>query len=98
MLNLGDKPDGIASQRVKHQETGNIGIVVGFGKRIINNKCLPTTKVKIVDSESERKTIVRDLDTKWMLFPQDFKAIYPEPLNKYRVHKFNDRKVRVKTA
>ncbi|MEM8830037.1 MAG: hypothetical protein AAGE96_11870 [Cyanobacteria bacterium P01_G01_bin.19] len=90
MLNLGDC--------VKHQATGNIGIVVGFGKRIVNNKCLPTTKVKIISPKSNRKTTVKDLDTQWLPCPQDFRVIHPTNSSKKRVFRPVAEKVRVKTA
>ena len=90
MLNLGD--------RVKHQNTGNIGIVVGFGKRIVNNKCLPTTKVKLIGSESQPKVTIKDLDINWLPWPEDFRVIHPDPLNKYRIFRPNVTQVRAKTA
>lgn len=86
MLNLGD--------RVKHQETGKTGIVVGFGKRIVNNKCLPTAKVETTDPKSNKKAIVKDLDTKWLPCPKDFKVMHPDPLNKYRIFKPTGERVR----
>ena len=90
MLNLGD--------RVKHQVTGNIGIVVGLGKRIVNNKCLPTAKVKIVSPQSNRKTTVKDLNTKWRPCPQDLRTIYPNPLHKNVVLKPAAKQIFLKTA
>lgn len=90
MLNLGD--------RVKHQETGNVGIVVGFGKRVVNNKCLSTAKVKIIDSKSHRKNTVNDLDTKWLPCPQDFRTVSPNSPSKNRILKPVVKQIRAKTA
>ena len=44
--------------RVKQQDTGNIGIVVGYGHRIVNNKCLTTIRVKLERSTSIKETMV----------------------------------------
>ena len=41
MFNLGDKPSGMASQRVKHLETDSIGIVIGFGLSLPKSFCAP---------------------------------------------------------
>ena len=91
MLNLGD--------RVKHQDTGNVGIVVGFGKRIVNHECLPTTKVKLISPESNKPIVtIKDLDINWLPCPEDFRVIYPDPLNKYRTFRPNLTQVRAKTA
>ena len=90
MLNLG--------ARVKHQETGNIGIVIGFGKRIVNNKCLSTAKVKIISPKSSNKNTVNDLDAKWLPCPQDFRVIYPNSPNKNRLFRPVVKQVRAKTA
>ena len=65
----------MASQRVKHLETNSI--VIGFGKRIVNNKCLPTVKVKIISSEPVKKTTFKDLQTQWLPCPEDHRVIYP---------------------
>ncbi|MEM8830041.1 MAG: hypothetical protein AAGE96_11890 [Cyanobacteria bacterium P01_G01_bin.19] len=77
MFSLGDKPSGMASQRVKHIETDNIGIVIGFGKRIVNNKCLSAVKVKTISSESNKKITVKDLQTQWLPCSEDYKVIHP---------------------
>ena len=69
MFSLGD--------RVKHIETDNIGIVIGFGKRIVNNKCLSAVKVKITSPESSKKITVNDLQTQWLPCSEHYKAIHP---------------------
>ena len=76
MFNLGD--------RVKHLDTGNIGIVVGFGKRIVDRKCLEIAKVKLVQGTTLNKgTTVRDLYSKWLLCPEDYRVLVPNPLGKH---------------
>lgn len=57
--------------RVKHQETGDIGTVVGFGRRIVNNKCLRTIKVKIISPTLSEKRIVEGIDYKWLPCPKE---------------------------
>ena len=79
MFNLGD--------RVKHLDTGNIGIVVGSGKRIVDRKCLTTVKVKIVSPNLSNKLTIKDLDSKWFLFPEDYRTLYPNPLSRHLVVK-----------
>ena len=74
ILNLGD--------RVKHLDTGEIGIVVGYGKRIVNNKCLATVKVKLVNSTARKKATIKDLDSKWFPCPEDYRTLHPNPLAK----------------
>lgn len=59
MFNIGD--------RVQHQDTGSIGIVAGYGHRIVNNKCLTTIKVKLERSKSIKETVVIEPDSKWLL-------------------------------
>ena len=79
MLNLGD--------RVKHLDTGEIGIVIGYGKSIINNKCLATAKVKLVNSTVRKKTTVKDIDSKWFSCPEDYRISYPNPLARHLIVK-----------
>ena len=69
MFHLGD--------RVKHLDTDSIGIVIGFGKRIVNNKCLPTVKVKIISPESSKKNTIKDIQTQWLPCSEDYRVIYP---------------------
>lgn len=71
MLNLGD--------RVKHLDTGEIGIVIGYGKRIVNRKCLATSKVKLINSETRKKATIKDIDSKWFLCPEDYRISYDNP-------------------
>lgn len=70
MFNLGD--------RIKHIETGSIGIVIGFGKRIVKNKCLPTVKVKITSPQPSKKTTLKDLQTQWTPCSENHRAINPK--------------------
>lgn len=79
MFNLGD--------RVKHLDTGNIGIVVGYGKRIINNKCLATVKVKLLNSTSSKKRTINYLNSKWFPCPEDYRILHPNSLSKNLVVK-----------
>ena len=83
MFNLGDKPNGMASQRVKHLDTGKIGIVIGFGKRVVDRKCLATVKVKLVDSTAKKKATIKDLDSKWFPCPEDYRISHSNPLAKH---------------
>ena len=57
--------------RVKQQDTGNIGIVVGYGHRIVNNKCLTTIRVKLERSTSIKETMVIEPHSKWLLCQAD---------------------------
>ena len=79
MFNLGD--------RVKHLNTSEIGIVVGYGKRIINNKCLATLKVKLVDSSNRKKATIKDLDSKWFPCSEDYRTSHFNPLAKHLIIK-----------
>ena len=79
MFNLGD--------RVKHIDTGNIGIVVGYGKRIVNNKCSTTVKVKLLNSTTSKKATIKDLDSKWFPCPKDYKTPHSNPLAKQLIVK-----------
>ena len=63
VLNIGN--------RVKHKDTGNIGMVVDYGHRIVNNKCMDTVKVKLINSTSNKKSVVQDLDSQWLLCPKN---------------------------
>ena len=63
MFNLGD--------RVRHLDTGKIGLVVGFGRCIIQNKCLAIIKVKLLNSSSSQQLIVKDPDFKWISLPEN---------------------------
>lgn len=65
MLNLGN--------RVKHLDTGEIGIVIGYGKRIINNKCSTTLKVRLIDRTARKKATIKDIDSKWFPYPEDYR-------------------------
>ena len=66
--------------RVKHIETNEIGIVVGYGNRIVNNKCLETIKVKIISPLNRKKTSIKDLNSQWLLCPaEDYRILYPNP-------------------
>ena len=79
MFNLGD--------RVKHIDTGNIGIVVGYGKRIVNNKCLAILKVKLVDSTARKKATIKDLDSKWFPCPENYKTSHSNTPTKHLIVK-----------
>ena len=79
MFNLGD--------RVKHLDTGKIGIVVGYGKRIEKNKCLATSKVKLVNSTVRKKATIKDLDSKWLPCPEDYRTSHSNPLAKQLIVK-----------
>lgn len=79
MFNLGD--------RVKHLDTGEIGIVIGFGKRIVDRKCLAIVKVKLVDSTAKKKAIIKDLDSKWFFCSKDYKTPHSNPLAKQLIVK-----------
>ena len=79
MFNLGD--------RVKHLDTGEIGIVIGYGKRIVNHKCLATLKVKLVDSTAKNKATIKDLDSKWFPCREDYKTPHSYPLAKHLIVK-----------
>ena len=74
MFNLGD--------RVKHLDTDEIGIVIGYGKRIVNNKCLATSRVKLVDSTTRKKATIKDLDDRWFPCPEDYRTSHFNPLVK----------------
>ena len=63
VLTLGD--------RVQHKDTGNIGTVVDCGHRIVNNKCMDTVKVKLINSTSKKKSVLQDLDSQWLLCPKN---------------------------
>lgn len=65
VLNIGN--------RVKHKDTGDIGKVVDYGHRIVNNKCMDTVKVKLINSSNE-KSVVQDLDSQWLLCPKNDKV------------------------
>ena len=79
MFNLGD--------RVKHLDTGEIGIVVGYGKRIVNNKCLAILKVELINSTARTKATIKDLDSKWFPCPKDYKTPHSNPLAKQLIVK-----------
>ncbi len=66
MFDLSDKPNGIASQRVQHKQTGDIGIVVGYGNRQVNGNYLTTIKVQITRSTTT-KEILESLVNEWLL-------------------------------
>lgn len=57
--------------RVKHKDTGDIGTVVDYGHRIVNNKCIDTVKVRLINSTSKKKSVVQDLDSQWLLCPKN---------------------------
>ena len=79
MFNLGD--------RVKHSDTGEIGIVIGHGKRIVNNQCLATVKVKLVNSTARKKATIKDLDSQWFSCPLDYRTSHFNPLAKHLIIK-----------
>lgn len=79
MFNLGD--------RVKHLDTSEIGIVIGFGKRIVDRKCLATIKVKLVNSTAKKKAIIKDLDSKWFFCPKDYKTLHSNSIAKQLIAK-----------
>ena len=53
------------SDRVQHKQTGDVGIVVGYGYRLVDNNYWTTVKVKIISSNST-KTILEDLFSEWL--------------------------------
>ena len=53
------------SDRVCHKQTGNVGIVIGYGHRMVNNVYLTTLKVQITNSTS-RKEIIEALASDWL--------------------------------
>ena len=57
MFDLGD--------RVQHKQTGDVGIVVGYGHRIVDNNYWTTIKVKLIPSTSIQG-IVEDLFSEWL--------------------------------
>ncbi len=79
MFNLGE--------RVQHLDTGNIGIVVGYGKRIVDRQCLPTVKVKIISPDLSNKITIKDLDSKWLSTPEDYRFLYPNAVSRHLVIK-----------
>ncbi len=54
-------------ERVKHQETGNIGKVIGYGHQILNNVYTVTLKVIVVESanSSKRLFVLEDILSAW---------------------------------
>lgn len=73
--------------RVKQQDTGNIGIVVGYGHRIVNNKCLTTIKVKLERSTSIKETMVIEPHSKWLLCQADSKTIHSASPARHSIEK-----------
>ena len=69
MFNLGE--------RVKHLDTGSVGIVIGYGKRIVDKKCLEIAKVRLIDSTSNRGITVKDAYAKWLPYPEDYRISAP---------------------
>lgn len=58
ILNLND--------RVQHKQTGDVGIVVGYGYCLVDNNYWMTIKVKLISSNST-KAILEDLSSQWLL-------------------------------
>ena len=75
MFNLGE--------RVKHLDTGNIGIVIGYGQRIVNNQCLETVKVRLLNSTTSQKITIKDLNCRWFPCPEDYRTLYPNPTSRH---------------
>lgn len=57
ILNIGD--------RVQHKQTGNVGIVVGYGYCCVDYIYWKTVKVKLIQSNST-KAIIEDLFSEWL--------------------------------
>ncbi len=57
------------SDRVQHVKTGDIGIVVGYGFRLVNNDYLATVKVYITRS-TNTTGMVEDVFGKWLFCPK----------------------------
>ncbi|MEM8675935.1 MAG: hypothetical protein AAGF83_18990 [Cyanobacteria bacterium P01_G01_bin.67] len=79
MFNLGS--------RVKHKNTDDVGIVTGYGYRIVKNKCLKTLKVKIISPNQNRKKTLKDLDCQWLSCAEDYRLINPNPLARHLIAK-----------
>ena len=58
------------SDRVQHKQTGDVGMVVGYGYRMVNNNYWTTIKVKSTDPTS-LKGIIEDLFNEWLLCQED---------------------------
>lgn len=57
MFNVGDY--------ARHQSTGQLGQVVGYGHEIVNGVYLPTLKVQVVEAVGGEKSFIEDLASVW---------------------------------
>ncbi|MBE9168060.1 hypothetical protein IQ238_11190 [Pleurocapsales cyanobacterium LEGE 06147] len=54
----------IIGDYVQHEKTGNIGEVVGYGHRIVEDVYLTTIKVRLLKGK-DKKSIVEDVLSEW---------------------------------
>lgn len=57
MFNVGDY--------ARHQSTGQLGQIVGYGHEIVDGVYLPTLKVQVVEAPGGEKSFVEDLASVW---------------------------------
>jgi hypothetical protein len=58
------------SDRVQHKLTGDVGVVVGYGHRIVDHQYITTVKVRLTRANSI-KLMVEDLFSKWRFCQED---------------------------
>ncbi|GAB4533978.1 MAG: hypothetical protein Tsb0014_19870 [Pleurocapsa sp.] len=70
------------SDRVQHKLTGDVGVVVGYGHRIVDRNYVITLKVRLIRANSI-KLMVEDLFSKWRFFQEDDERLFRKDLEDY---------------